>query len=228
MVGGAVRDEILNHKCNDYDYAVEADSYDLMKKHLIENDFEIYREKPEYGTIKAKCPKTKLVCDYALCREDGTYSDSRRPDSIKISNISNDLSRRDFTMNAIAKIVHPDGSYEYYDPYNGIDDIDDKLIKCVGSANDRLMEDPLRGLRALRFSVTKGFYIDNEIISTINTKDFIEIFKTLPEERILDELSKMFKHDTSKSIRLLYSYPYIMDIMFKGDIWLMPTVKRIK
>lgn len=229
LVGGCVRDEILGHKPNDIDYSVEAKSFEHMKRHLSENNFKIYVERPEYGTLKAKCPVSGLVSDYTLCRKDGTYSDGRRPDSIEITNIKNDLSRRDFTINAIAKIEHNDGKMEYYDPFNGIKDIEDKYIRCVGSTYDRLTEDPLRGLRALRFSITKGFLIDPEIFTVMSSDVFKEKFKTLAKERIQTELTKMFKCDTRASMTLLCSLDTtLFSSILPEEIWLMPTLKKIK
>lgn len=222
LVGGCVRDEILGHMPADIDYSVEASSFNHMKDHLIKSNFEIYVEKPEYGTLKAKCPLTKKVSDYTLCRKDGFYSDCRRPDSIEASNILEDLSRRDFTMNAIAKI---DG--EYYDPFFGIQDIENKLIRCVGKAADRLTEDPLRGLRALRFSITKGFTISPDILEIIETDAFITNFKKLAKERIQVELQKMFHHNTVRSIKLLsgLSKSFLEVLFVDSGIWLLPTLK---
>jgi tRNA nucleotidyltransferase (CCA-adding enzyme) len=224
LVGGCVRDEILGHRCNDIDYAVEAQSFEHMKRSL--SNHQIYVEKPEFGTIKAKCPDTKVVADYTLCRRDGYYADHRRPDSIEVADIHADLSRRDFTINAIAKLVHPDGSSEYFDPYNGSEDLSRKLIRCVGSAKDRLTEDPLRGLRALRFSITKGFTIDLDILKTMETPEFITAFKTLAIERIHVELSKMFKHDTLASMKLLAGLSAeFQRVIFREGLWLCPSLK---
>lgn len=227
QVGGCVRDEMLGHEPNDIDYSVEATSFQHMRKHLSENKFKIYVEKEQYGTIKAKCPVSGVVADYTLCRKDGHYSDHRRPDNIQLSDITNDLSRRDFTMNAIAKIEHTDGTTEYYDPFNGIQDIERRLIKCVGNPAERLTEDPLRGLRALRFSITKDFQIDSSILNVLKTRDFKNNFRTLPKERIQVELMKMFKHNTLHSMHLLCSLDMeLQELIFPCGMWLIPTVKQ--
>lgn len=229
LVGGCVRDELLGHKPNDIDYSVEAHSFEHLKRHLSDNNFEIFVEKPEFGTIKAKCPRTKIVADYTLCRKDGAYSDFRRPDSIELTDIKNDLSRRDFTINAIAKLEHESGDVEYYDPFGGREDLERGIIRCVGSAQDRLSEDPLRGLRALRFSVTKDFEIHPDIIATISTDKFVENFKTLAKERVQVELAKMFQHDTTLSIILLSKLnTEFLEAIFGNDIWLLPTFKKKK
>jgi len=226
IVGGCVRDEILGHTPNDIDYSVEAKSFEHMRHYLIKNNFIIYVENSEYGTLKAKCSISGLVSDYTLCRKDGTYSDNRRPDSIEISDIKNDLFRRDFTINAIAKITSSDGYVEYYDPFNGIKDIENKFIRCVGSTYDKLTEDPLRGLRALRFSITKDFHIDPEIIAVMSSSIFKENFKTLSKERVQTELFKMFKYNTRKTIILLSSLDSdLIDLILPNEIWLKPTLK---
>jgi tRNA nucleotidyltransferase (CCA-adding enzyme) len=230
LVGGTIRDELLGHKPSDIDYCVEAHNFETMRDYLLNNKYEIYVEKPEYGTLKAKCPLTKVVSDYSLCRKDSVYSDFRRPDSIEIANIYEDLSRRDFKMNAIAKLQCNDGTYEYYDPYDGARDIENKEINCVGNTIDRLTEDPLRGLRALRFSVTKGFTISDEIISVIHSTQFIDNFCHLAKERIQIELQKMFQFNTVKSIEVLNTLPQrLLQIIFtESNIWLLPTLKKNK
>jgi tRNA nucleotidyltransferase/poly(A) polymerase len=229
-VGGTVRDELLGHKPSDIDYCVEAKSFLYMRDYLYSRNYEIYVEKPEYGTLKAKCPITKVVSDYSLCRKDSQYSDFRRPDSIEIANIYEDLSRRDFKMNAIAKLQNNDGTFTYYDPFNGERDIQTKQITCVGQATERLTEDPLRGLRAIRFSVTKGFAISPEILSVIHTDTFIDNFCHLAKERIQIELQKMFYFDTVKSLQILNTLPErLLNIIFtKSTIWLLPTLKKNK
>lgn len=155
-VGGSVRDSLLNIPHKDHDYAVECDSFETMKEYILNEKFTICVEKPEYGHIKAI--KDKKVVDFTLCREDGYYSDNRRPDSIKVCNIYSDLNRRDFTINAIAINVE---NGEVLDPHGGETDLENKIIRCVGKTEDRMYEDPLRFLRALRFSVTKDMEIDS-------------------------------------------------------------------
>lgn len=222
LVGGSIRDKILGLIPSDIDYAVEAKSYDQFKNYLINHNFEIYVENPKYGSLTAKCPLTKVVSDYTLCRKDGVYSDFRRPDSIEVSTILEDLSRRDFTMNAIAKI-----NDMYLDPFGGIADINNRLIKCVGSPFEKLTEDPLRGLRALRFSITKNFNISLDILDIINTEPFITNFKTLTKEIIQIELQKMFQFNTIKTIKLLSILSNeFLEVLLPAEMWLLPTLKK--
>nr|QBK89736.1 MAG: poly A polymerase head domain protein [Pithovirus LCPAC101] len=228
IVGGYVRDEILGIKSNDIDFAVEAESFDIMKQIILSyNYYDIFLEKEELGTIRAKDRRDNGVYDYTLCRKDGIYSDFRRPDNIEITDIYGDLSRRDFTMNAIA--IDIDNNNKIIDPFNGIHDIKTKTIRCVGLAENRLIEDPLRFMRALRFSVTLNFSIDDSILDVASNKKFYYSFSKLCKERIYVELKKMFEHDTIKSMKLLSSLPdSMLDLIFIDGLYMIPTMKKIK
>lgn len=219
QVGGYVRDEILGIKSKDIDYAVEASSYDEMKSYIQEKGT-IFLEKPEYLTIRAKIGKE--TCDYVLCRKDGPYKDGRHPEEVYPGTIYDDLARRDFTMNAIAKCE--DGTY--IDPYGGIRDIHDMRIRCVGNAEDRFSEDALRMLRAIRFCITKDFHFDDDIRVALYNQELIDLLDTIPVERMYDELSKCFKHNTPNTMILLSCYyEEIMNICFNKGMWLKPTLE---
>lgn len=127
-------------------------------------------------------------------RLESEYTDGRRPDSVKWSkDINDDLKRRDFTCNAIAYNIMT-GNIK--DNFEGIKDIIDKKIRCVGNAEDRIGEDALRMLRAVRFSAKLGFEIDNVTCETIKSKHFL--LKNISHERIRDEFSKMLMTDSPK------------------------------
>lgn len=225
QVGGSVRDELLKHKHDDIDFAVEASSYLEMKTYLISNGFTIFIEKPEYLSLKARNPNTKQVCDYTLCRKDGYYSDNRRPDSVEVTTIVKDLSRRDFTINAIAK----NEDDEYIDPFNGIQDIKDKIIRCVGNIDERLKEDPLRLLRCLRLKVTKNFDIEEKLYQTIMnpSEDLIKGLNKLAIERVHQELQKMFRYDSVKSLKTLSQLPdKLLNVIFRDSLRLIPSLKK--
>jgi tRNA nucleotidyltransferase (CCA-adding enzyme) len=196
-VGGCIRDSILGKQPKDIDYAVEASSFDTMRNYLLENGATIYLEKPEYLTIRAKYNKTDA--DFVLCRKDGIYKDGRRPESTEMGTIYDDLTRRDFRMNAISQDIV---TGEFYDPFNGIQDIKDKVIRCVGSI-DRLSEDYLRMLRAIRFSITLGFTMDSEIY--VHIHDNWELLKEIAIERIVDEMNKAFNHSVHNTIYTFYN-----------------------
>jgi tRNA nucleotidyltransferase (CCA-adding enzyme) len=161
-VGGCVRDEMLGIPSKDIDFSVvltpsdfpapgtavtEPDPYNIMVRALEKDGNRIIRDKmgmpigAEYMTVRAINP-TRGAVDYVLARKDGEYGDGRRPDSVEIGTLYDDLSRRDFSMNAIAK----DSEGAYIDPFNGVQDIRDGVIRAVGEPWDRLTEDALRAV----------------------------------------------------------------------------------
>src|SRR4051812_40257540 len=182
MVGGYVRDEILGVKSKDIDFAVEASSYEEMRDDILDKGLIIFQERPQYFSIRASHPIHGGV-DFTLCRKDGFYSDSRRPDSVETGSIYDDLARRDFTVNAIA--MREDGTY--IDPHNGIQDINSMLLRCVGNTDDRFSEDPLRLLRAVRFHIVRGFTLDDEIDYVLYHSNYIDILKKVTLERVYEE-----------------------------------------
>jgi len=224
-VGGCVRDEILGLKSKDIDFSVELSAEDLRFNKIVSDDtdpfiimvnelkdrgFTIFAETPDFFVAKGKFPKRGfekydgLVADFVLARKESTYSDGRRPDKVEVGTLLDDLSRRDFTMNAIAKDF--DGSY--IDPFNGQQDIAAQVIVAVGDPMVRLNEDALRAMRALRFSVTKGFAIDPELAFAMQTVAVTEALRTIiSKERIAEELSKMFRWDTLASLEALRQFP---------------------
>lgn len=224
QVGGCVRDEILGRPSKDIDYSVEAQSYLDMKQHLVSRGLKILYEKPEYLTIRAKQPDGS-VADFVLCRRDGTYEDGRRPLRVVQGVLYDDLSRRDFTMNAIAK----DEKGEYIDPFHGREDIKQKIIRCVGGV-DRLQEDALRMLRAIRFLVVlPGFKLDQPIHEALQDPKMVDRLCAISKERIRNELEKCFVFDTYKSLQVLLGYPLVMQRLFSDQrMWLKPTFEISK
>lgn len=225
-VGGCVRDEILGIKAKDVDYSVEAPSFEEMRLDILRRvtkpeDLFIADEK--HFTIRAKIPGLGAA-DFVLCRKDGVYSDGRRPDDVQVGTLQDDLARRDFTMNAIA--VGEDGVI--HDPFGGQDDIKFKLIRCVGSTY-RLREDSLRMIRAVRFSITKGFIIDPAIEQCLCDNVMLGLLDNISVERIREELYKCFQHDTRKTLNtLMLVYPGLGAKIFGcKEIWLNPTLRYI-
>lgn len=233
LVGGAVRDHIMGRLSHDFDFSVEADSYEAMKDWLLTNDFEIFLETPQHFTIRArrKLPwvfadfnLSGQTFDFVLARKDGAYSDGRRPDEVEIGTIFDDLARRDFTMNAIA--INENG--DIIDPHNGRADIVNGLIRCVGGT-ERLEEDPLRMLRAFRFGVTLRFSMVDTVFYFISdqTLDTMRgLMSKVAQDRIRDELTKAMAFDTYGTIHQLSAFPTLSRYIFKEtDLWLLPTSK---
>lgn len=254
MVGGAVRDEILGIPSKDIDFSVvlgefekilckqdQISPFEFMVWELKRLGFHIFLETPEYLTVRAQFPigtgdfeivnlaggpakpgKKRLTADFVLARKESDYSDGRRPDMVEPGTLEDDLARRDFTMNAIAKTSR--GSY--IDPHNGLQDINDKIIRAVGDPFERLTEDALRAVRALRFSVTKGFSIDRDLKFAMQSAAVLDaIVNKISDERINDELSKMFRFNTVASMFALMEYPALMGAIFFGTVSLDATMK---
>jgi tRNA nucleotidyltransferase (CCA-adding enzyme) len=236
LVGGAVRDEIMGVRSKDLDYSVVLDEQDrwiqdsafysdpfqVMVLHLMRMGYNIFLETPEHLTVRAQTPDRKETADFVLARKEGTYSDGRRPDSVEVGTLTDDLARRDFTMNAIAK--DSDGSY--IDPFNGQADIHARIIRAVGDPFERLLEDALRAVRALRFSVTKGLTIDSFLAFAMKDDEVLAaIENNISDERIDIELSKMFRFDTLKSLTALHAFPALTDAIFSGRVSLDSTMK---
>lgn len=231
LVGGAVRDHLMGKEPKDWDFAVETGSFDEMRVWLSENDFEIFLETPQYLTIRARRKDpwafagfnmTGRTFDFVLCRKDGAYSDGRRPDEVTAGTIFDDLARRDFTMNAIA--IDREGNL--IDPFHGHQDIQTELIRCVGGI-ERLKEDGLRILRAIRFYVQTGFDMHGTIDDFLGSMGCVDYLKPVSQDRIRDEVHKAFKHNTVWAVRTFSEYPYILDAVFEETgIWLEPTSKQ--
>lgn len=217
-VGGCVRDELLGIKSKDIDFSVEADSFEAMKAAITARGIEIKVEKPEFVTVRGVCPKLGGV-DYVLCRKDGAYSDGRRPDNIERGTLADDLARRDFTVNAMAKAE--DGSI--VDLFGGRKDLADMLLRCVGDTEKRMREDSLRMLRALRFSIMKGFGIAPELQEFILAN--ADLLGNVSIERIRDEFFRCFEFDSLATLRVLSLYPGIRDHVFSRNLKLVPTIK---
>lgn len=225
MVGGAVRDSIMGLPTSkDMDYAVEAGSYAEMRDHILASGGTIWQEREQYLTIRAKMPQLGDA-DFVLCRKDGFYSDGRRPDYVEIGTIYDDLARRDFTMNAIAKDVEAN---TIIDPFHGQEDILHRRIVCVGIPKDRFEEDPLRMLRAIRFSITKGFVIVVTTECCLNDSELTrKLVETVSIDRVRDELTRCFKASTYRTFLALKKYDELAHALFNRypTLWLKPTTE---
>jgi tRNA nucleotidyltransferase (CCA-adding enzyme) len=221
-VGGSIRNEILGLPCKDRDFSVLAPSYEAMKAHVLGLGGVIYQERPEYVSLKAKLPKLGAT-DFTLARRESFYTDARHPDSVSpAETIEDDLARRDFRMNAIARNIE---TGEIIDPFNGRQDIADKLIQSVGNAKQRFDEDRLRVFRAFRFAVVLNFYIHPLVRNAMKAFDAHE-FAALPAEMMQIELWKAFASDTSEAFYLLQEFPELVKVMKANNIRLKPTLEK--
>lgn len=164
-----------------------------------------------------------MVADFVLARKDGPSSDGRRPDWVIPGTLDDDLARRDFTVNAIARAV--DGTL--IDPFNGQDDIKFGTLRFVGDAGQRISEDGLRVMRAFRFVVTKGFVFAPGMVDVLTTGFAAEMLGKVSVERIREELIKMFKFDTLASLQLLGSLPvHTRQAIFRDGLRLDATLAQ--
>jgi tRNA nucleotidyltransferase (CCA-adding enzyme) len=232
-VGGCVRDGLLGRKPKDIDYVVTLLPTEVQTQHrgpfalMVENlkclGYQVFVESPEFFTARARDPRSRETHDYVLARREGPSSDGRHPDWVEPGELIDDLQRRDFTINAMAQ--NDDG--EIIDPFFGKVDLFDGIIRTVGDPTTRFQEDRLRLLRALRFSMTLGFRIDsatsNAMRLLINNED--EPLGAVSEERIREELTKMFEVDSVNAFRLLDDYNLARSCL-RGRVWLKPTMKE--
>ncbi len=182
LVGGAVRDIFLNKKASDWDVATNATPQDVMKlfKFVVPTGF-------EHGTVTVHFKNTEI--EVTTFRTETGYSDGRHPDKINYAaTIEEDLSRRDFTMNAIA-VDLKDG--KIVDPFKGRKDIKKKIIRTVGNPHERFMEDGLRPVRALRFSSQLDFSIEKKTYLEIFEANVQKKISSISIERFRDEFMKM-------------------------------------
>lgn len=192
MVGGCVRDSILNNIPKDYDITTSAkpdDTLSLFEKTIPTGI--------KHGTITILINNNPY--EATTYRTEGDYLDNRRPSAVSfVTDIKEDLSRRDFTINALAY----NNSVGLIDYFNGLSDIKDKIIRCVGEADKRFKEDALRMLRAIRFSCQLNFDIEKETYNAIINNH--KLISNISFERIRDELCKILISDNpSKGLILL-------------------------
>lgn len=187
LVGGAVRDMILGKNASDWDVATNAQPQQVQKIF-----HKVIPTGIAHGTVTVHLFGKEIEVTTYRC--DHGYTDGRHPDSITYaSDIEDDLSRRDFTMNAIAASMR-DG--KIVDPFDGQGDIKNKIIRTVGNPIERFLEDGLRPIRALRFSSQLNFKIEEETFKAISNPEVQEKIKSISIERFRDELEKILKSDT--------------------------------
>lgn len=195
LVGGAVRDVILGKNAHDWDVATNATPEDVMR---IFN--KVIPTGIQHGTVTVHFMKQEF--EVTTFRTESDYSDGRHPDKVEYaSTIEEDLSRRDFTMNAIAVNIS-DGTI--VDPFGGEEDIKNRLIRSVGSARERFLEDGLRPVRAIRFAGKLNFCIEKDTYSEIFKEEILKNVSRISIERFRDELIKILESDKpSVSLKLL-------------------------
>ncbi len=222
IVGGCVRDLLCNKVPKDWDLTTNARPNEILdifgkENAFYENDFGtvgVKIENQESG-IKNQEEKKEIV-EVTTYRIESKYSDRRRPDEVKFAKtLEEDLSRRDFTINAMALRIETDANlqiecesandvmYAIVDLFGGQEDLKNKIIRTVGDAEERFDEDALRMMRAVRFFAELGFEIDNKTLEAI--KKNVTHIEHISTERIKDEFSKIILSDNpSEGVDILH------------------------
>jgi tRNA nucleotidyltransferase (CCA-adding enzyme) len=211
LVGGCVRDLILDKTPKDWDITTNAKPEDIQELFSRRSDFtsEVGTPTPkgvggnfstfyenEFGTVgvvtESDDPSLKTI-EITPYRREAKYSDKRHPDSVSFAaTLEEDLSRRDFTINALALQIQK-SKFQIIDLFKGQDDLKNKLIRAVGKAEERFNEDALRIMRAIRFSAELDFGIERKTEEALEKKK--SSLEMISQERIRDELVKMLMSD---------------------------------
>lgn len=211
-VGGCVRDTILGREPEDWDITTSAQPMEIKGcfKKTIDTGI-------QHGTVTVMLDHTGY--EVTTYRIDGEYEDNRHPKSVEFTNnLRLDLERRDFTINAMAY----NDSVGLVDEFDGIGDIENKIIRCVGDAGQRFDEDALRMLRAIRFSGQLDFKIEENTREAITVR--VEKLKNISAERIRVELSKLIISKASGQIREVYNTG--MSVYFLPELDAMMKVEQ--
>ncbi len=221
LVGGCVRDLLLGREPKDWDIATAGRPEEVQKifpDSVYENQFGTVGVKVRGLTSKITSIHEKTescqidIVEVTTFRLESKYTDKRHPDEIKFAKtIEEDLSRRDFTINAIALEIR-DSKLEIIDPYGGRDDLKAKVIRTVGNARERFSEDVLRIMRAVRLATELGFTIEKATAESIKTH--AGLLEVIAKERIRDELIKIImSDDAAKGIIMLEDYGLLKNVI---------------
>ena len=202
IVGGCVRDSILLKKPNDYDITTNAKPQRIKE---IFKEFKLIENGIKHGTVGVII--NNEVYEITTYRIEGEYENNRHPKNVEFTNqLVEDLKRRDFTINAMAY----NDKVGLIDEFDGMIDIENKIIRTVGNPDERFEEDGLRIIRAIRFSSKLNFEIEENTMKSIYSKH--KILQNISIERITDEINKIIKSDNPQKIMLLY-YTGVFDII---------------
>lgn len=201
VIGGYVRDRMLSRPSKDMDIVCIGNGIQLAeavaaKMHPTPRVVVFQR----FGTAMFRCKDIEI--EFVGARRESYRSDSRKP-SVEEGSLEDDQNRRDFTINALAVSLNEDNFGEIIDPFNGIKHLEEKIIQTPLEAGKTFSDDPLRMLRAVRFSAQLGFKIDDSTLKALSTyKDRIKI---ISKERIISELEKIMKTPTpSVGFKILF------------------------
>tara|TARA_Y100000813_G_scaffold117684_1_gene84415 strand:+ start:4244 stop:5665 length:1422 start_codon:yes stop_codon:yes gene_type:complete len=193
LVGGCVRDLMLNPSADsiDIDIMVEGDGISFAK--LLAKKMNVPKVVPFPKFATAKIPYHEYEIEIASARLESYDKSSRNPSSIQISNIQDDLLRRDFTINAMAISLNENNFGEFFDPFNGMEDLKNKILKTPLNPDNTFSDDPLRMMRACYFASKLSLEIEPECLLSIQNNS--ERISIVSQERITNELFKILGTD---------------------------------
>ncbi len=195
LVGGCVRDMLLEKDIHDIDITTSAEPEVVMRL-FSQHSYKIIPTGLKHGTITVI--KNNFSVEITTYRTETIYIAHRSPQTVTFTkSLTEDLKRRDFTMNAIA--WHPNTGFQ--DPFHGQQDIKDKYIRCVGNAEKRLQEDALRILRAIRFHCTLHFSLDPSLYTAIINN--AHLLSYISKERIQNEFNRILLQDYPNTLHFL-------------------------
>lgn len=192
IVGGAVRDLVMGRLPLEYDVATSAQPSEIQR--LFRRTIPVGIQ---FGVVRVRFKKHEY--EVATLRAENGYSDGRRPDSVRFTDLHEDVRRRDFTMNGL--VLDPETG-EVTDLVGGLEDIGAHLIRAIGEPSERFSEDHLRPLRAVRFAAQTGFEIEAKTLEAIRSCAYL--VSTVSLERVHDELRKiLLSQSPGKGLRLM-------------------------
>ena len=204
VVGGWVRESFSGKPLNDMDIATT-----LLPDEVNEIFPQSLMHGAEYGTVAVRLEGHHKIWEVTTLRSEGGYGDGRRPDNVEFGvDIKEDLSRRDFTINAMAY----DSDWELIDPFDGISDLENGILRSVGDASERLSEDGLRVMRAYRFlAANKVESMDAELRTAV--RDSISMLARVSKERIGHEMNRALSSpNVSVALSLMHDDGVIKEI----------------
>lgn len=252
-VGGHVRDSIIGIPSKDIDYTVVIendggviceygpetvngcyhtevyeDPYKAFQDFVAdikEKGFEVFLETPECLTVRARRPHTKEVADFVIARKETYVPESRTP-TVTLGTLEDDIMRRDFTLNAIARDL--DGNI--IDLVGGVADLRRGILRTPIDSMLSLNDDPLRIFRAIRFNVTRRFDFSDSLMEAIRHYPLNRL-KLISEERIREELYKCFEKDSRRTMKIFTDLSnggcdLLSWVLKNTSIWLNPTLKK--
>lgn len=187
LIGGSTRDYIIGREFNEYDCCTNA-TPDEMKQFIVNGDFTFSK----YGNVNFKFQGIKF--EITTFRKEENYQDARHPSQIVfVGSPQEDYKRRDFTINAL----YMDSNGKVFDYCDGLIDLNNKVIRMIGNPIMRLIEDPLRIMRAIRFCIELDFKLDTELQQAINETSYL--LERLTPAKVNNEINKVMKVNAEKT-----------------------------